>query len=264
MNLMKKLYCSLLVQLFLTASFAQGYNISVQSNYKKGIAYLTYYRGRDLAVQDSAAVSATGRTLITGKQKLPAGIYAIVFPGKQKEMDFLVEKEQTITITADTNDLSKAIVKGSPANDVFKQYQAFVSVKGAQLQKEKAAYSASATRADSLTHEAAYARYSKELNDYRENIIKTKPSSMMATLLNAMRDPQVPKHVPVTHADSLANYNFFKDHYWDGITFMDDRIIRTPFFLPKLETYYRTVMSQSSDSLIRDIDYKLLLARNSP
>jgi thiol-disulfide isomerase/thioredoxin len=264
MNSMKKLYCSLLVQLFLTASFAQGYHISVQSNYKKGIAYLTYYRGRDLAVQDSAAVSSTGRTLFTGTQKLPAGIYAIVFPGKQKEMDFLVEKEQTITITADTSDLSKAIVKGSPANDVFKQYQAFVSVKGAQLQKEKAAYSASATRADSLTHEAAYARYSKELNDYRENIIKTKPASMMATLLNAMRDPQVPKKVPVTHADSLANYNFFKDHYWDGITFMDDRIIRTPFFLPKLETYYRTVMSQSSDSLIRDIDYKLLLARNSP
>lgn len=264
MNLMKKLYCSLLVQLFLTASFAQGYNISVQSNYKKGVTYLTYYRGRDLAVQDSAAISPAGKAVFSGRQKLPAGIYAIVFPGKQKEMDFLIEKEQNITIAADTADLSRAIVKGSPANDAFKQYQAFVSVKGAQLQKEKAAYAASATHADSLTHEMAYAKYSKELNEYRENLIKGKPGSMMAALLNAMRDPQVPKTVPVTHADSLANYNFFKDHYWDGVTFMDDRIIRTPFFLPKLETYYRTVMSQSSDSLIRDIDYKLLLARNSP
>ena len=56
----------------------------------------------------------------------------------------------------------------------------------------------------------------------------------------------------------------FKDHYWDGITFMDDRIIRSPFFLPKLQTYYQQVMSQSSDSLMRDIDYKLLLARSNP
>jgi hypothetical protein len=57
----------------------------------------------------------------------------------------------------------------------------------------------------------------------------------MAALLLAMKEPQVKNNKPVTHEDSLENYNYYKAHYWDGVTFMDDRIIRTPFFLPKLE-----------------------------
>lgn len=87
---------------------------------------------------------------------------------------------------------------------------------------------------------------------------------MMAALLKAMKEPPVPITIPVTKQDSLNNYYEYKSHYWDGITFMDDRIIRTPFFLRKLERYYREVISPAADSIIRDVDYKLLLARSAP
>jgi thiol-disulfide isomerase/thioredoxin len=87
---------------------------------------------------------------------------------------------------------------------------------------------------------------------------------MLTALLVAMKDPVYPTTTPVTKQDSIKNYNEYKKHYWDGITFMDDRIIRTPFFLKKLEKYYREVISPSSDSIIKDVDYKLLLARSSP
>jgi thiol-disulfide isomerase/thioredoxin len=87
---------------------------------------------------------------------------------------------------------------------------------------------------------------------------------MMASLLTAMKDPPYPTKVPVTMQDSMENYQFYKTHFWDGITFMDGRIVRTPFFLPKLERYYREIIPQASDSIISDIDYKLLLARSSP
>ena len=87
---------------------------------------------------------------------------------------------------------------------------------------------------------------------------------MMAALLNAMKEPPYPTKVAITRQDSIDNYNFYKQHYWDGVTFMDDRIIRTPFFLPRLEKYYREIMPQEADSIIKDIDYKLLLARTAP
>lgn len=87
---------------------------------------------------------------------------------------------------------------------------------------------------------------------------------MLAALLNAMKDPKIPPGNPVTHQDSINNYNFYKSHYWDGISFTDDRIVRTPFFKPKLERYYREVISKAPDSIILDADYKLLLARSSP
>ena len=87
---------------------------------------------------------------------------------------------------------------------------------------------------------------------------------MMAALLSAMKEPVYPSKVPVTRQDSINNYNEYKKHFWDGISFMDDRIIRTPFFLKKVEQYYREVISPEPDSIIKDVDYKLLLARSAP
>ncbi|MCY7290542.1 MAG: DUF5106 domain-containing protein, partial [Ferruginibacter sp.] len=261
---MKKLFSLFTATLIVLVAGAQGYNIKLQSNYKAGIVYLTYYMGKDFILQDSSAVSNTGVSVFIAAKKLPGGIYVIVFPGKRLTADFLIDKEQIINIVADTNRLDKIQIAGSPANILFKQYQAFVAVKGKQLQEERNGYSNAKTTNDSVKHEAAYKKYSKELNDYRVGIVTTKPTSMMAALLNALKEPIYPSKIPVTHQDSVDNYNYYKQHYWDGISFMDERIVRTPFFLPKLETYYRQVMPQSSDSLIKDIDYKLLLARTNP
>ncbi len=243
---------------------AQGYKISLKSNYKAGRAYLTYYLGKDFILQDSAEVNKAGVAIFKGEQKLQAGIYSIVFPSKRLTTDFLIEKEQNISIVADTNKLENIQITGSPANIDFKNYQTFVNGKGKQLQQAKNAYNESKTSADSVKHEVAYKILSKELNNYRETVVKTKPTSMLAVLLNALREPAYPTKVPLTRKDSIDNYNFYKSHYWDGISFMDDRIIRTPFFLPKLQAYYNQVMPQAADSLIKDIDNKLLYARNSP
>ncbi len=262
---MRIIFTTLISLLSFQATIAQGYNITLESpGYKSGIAYLTYHMGKNLNAADSAAMNNKGIAVFKGKDNLPAGIYSIVFPGKNLTADFFIDKEQTITIKADTTNLANMIVTGSKENSLFQQYQKFVSSKGLLLQQERSAYNVSNTKSDSVLHEANYNRYNKELNDYRDNIIKTQPKSMMAVLLNAMKEPPYPSKIPVTHQDSLDNYNFYKAHYWDGITFMDDRVIRTPFFLPKLERYYREVISQSPDSIIADADYKLLLARSAP
>lgn len=244
---------------------AQGYQVNVHSNYKSGIAYFTYHFGNDnFNIEDSAVVNEKGNVVFKGNKKLPGGIYAIVFPGKRFSIDFLLDKEQNIGIKADTNNMANTIVTGSKENILFQQYQNFVNEKGRLLTQEKEAYLKATNTKDSAAHELAYNKYNNELNIYRKNIIESQPNSMMAVLLKAMKAPAIPTRIPVTHQDSLDNYNYYKAHYWDGITFMDDRIIRTPFFLPKLETYYRNVMPPVADSLIKDIDYKLLLARNAP
>ena len=263
---MKRFFTLLISILAIKHSSAQGYQISLAApEYKSGITYLAYHNGKNLNVADSAAMSNNGTAVFKGATKLPPGIYAIVFPGKNLSVDFFIDKDQVISINAaDSNNLANTVFTGSKEQGLFQQYQKFVAVKGKLLQKEKTDYMSSKTKADSTLHEANYTRYNKELNDYRENIIKTQPKSMMAALLNAMKEPPYPTKTPVTHQDSIDNYNFYKAHYWDGISFMDDRIIRTPFFLPKLERYYREVMPQASDSIIKDADYKLLLARTAP
>ena len=263
---MKKYFVFLFSTLLAGNIFAQGYQVTVKSPaFKSGIAYLTYYMGDNLNVTDSAAISNTGTAIFKGASKLPPGIYVLVLPGKRLRTEFLVDKEQVINIAIDTSDmLNKTVITGSKENIPYMAYQKFVAAKGKLLQMERMAYTMSPTRADSLLHETNYNNYNKELNDYRNNVIKTQPKSMLAVLLNAMKEPAVPGSIPVTHQDTVNNYNYYKSHYWDGVSFMDDRVIRTPFFPKKLERYYREVMPQSSDSIIKDADYKILLARSSP
>ena len=263
---MKKHIIFLLLTLALKQGFSQGFHITLKAPvYKSGIAYLTYYMGDNLNIADSAAFNINGTAIFKGPANLPPGIYVVVFPGKLKRTDLLIDKEQVITIIADTSDLvNKTIITGSKENIPYMQYQKFVAGKGKLMQEEKNAYMASRTKPDSLLHEKNYNAYNAQLNEYRENFIKKQPNSMLAVLLNAMKEPVVPGKIPVTHRDSLNNYYFYKDHYWDGITFMDDRVIRTPFFIKKLERYYHEVLPQAADSIIKDADYKLLLARSSP
>ena len=261
---MKKVFFILLATGWYCTSAAQSYKISLQSNYKSGIAYLTHHAGINLNVDDSAAVAQNGKAVFQGKRILPPGIYAVVFPGKRLSADFLLGKEQNVDIVADSNNLAKMQVAGSRENILFQEYQQYVAKQGSLLNQEREAFNSARTAKDSAMHQNNYKKYNTELNEYRNGIIKNKPSSMMSIILNAMKESPMPVKIPVTRQDSVDNYQYYKSHYWDGITFMDDAIVRTPFFAVKLQRYYRDVMSQEADSIIRDADYKLLLARSSP
>ncbi len=233
-------------------------------SYKSGLTYLCYHMGKNLNIEDSTVINNQGVAVFKGDRKLMGGIYAIVFPGKNLSFDFFVDKEQNISINADSADLQNVKINGSKENELFQQYQKFVAVKGSFMQTERIAYNASKTVADSNLHLETYNKYNKELIEYRDKIIKDFPESMMTLMLNAMREPEIPNKSPKTRQDTVDNYNYYKSHYWDGVSFNDDRIIRTPFFLPKLERYYREIVQQAPDSIIKDLDYKLLLARVSP
>ena len=261
---MEKIFTLLIILFFSLASKSQGYQVTLHTpNYTSGLAYLTYYYGKNINIEDSATVNQQGVALFKKAQTLLPGIYSIVFPGKNKLLDFFVDLEQDITIKADTTDLlNKSSVSGKE-NPLFLQYQKFISTKGKQLQAEHDLYTRAKSRRDSILHEKNYDELNKQLTQYRENIIIQHPLSMLATLFKSMKEPIPPISKPKTRNDSITNYNYFKKHYWDGITFADNRVIRTPFFLPKVEKYFRDVIVPSSDSIIYEADYLLLLARTN-
>ncbi len=263
---MKYICLPLLLAAFTISAVAQNFKVSLQApGYTGGIAYLTYHSGKNLNVEDSAAVSNKGTAVFEGKRKLPGGIYSVVLPGKTKLVDFFIDKEQLISVKIDTTDLlNKTVITGSKENIAFQDYQKYMAVKGKAWEQERIAYTQSKNKQDSVLHEANYNRLNKELNDYREGIMKNQPQSMMAAVLSAMKEPPLLHANPKTHSDSLENYYNYKKHYWDGVTFMDERIIRSPFFIPKFEKFYRDIVIQQPDSIIKEMDYQLLLARSCP
>jgi thiol-disulfide isomerase/thioredoxin len=262
---MHKVLPLLLFTLSTICSTAQEQKITVKTPGYKGLIYLTYYAGKALNIEDSAMLDATGKVTFSRKPLFTPGVYSIVFPGKRKLMDIMVDRDKNIVVQTDTSDLvNKTVITGSIDNQLFLQYQKFVAIKGKQLQLVQEAYSKAKTKKDSASLEQEYSRLNKELMQYREDVSKKHPNSIISVVFQGMKEPDIPNKRPVTSADSISNYCFYKQHYWDGVTFMDERVIRTPFFLPKLERYFREIVDPVPDSVKKEADYLLLLARSSP
>ena len=103
------------------------------------------------------------------------------------------------------------------------------------------------------------------IQQYRDSIEKKYPASFLAALLQLLKEPVVPPadKQPAGKYDTAFAYHYYKSHYWDGVSFTDDRVIRTPIFEPKLEKYYKDLVPPEADSIIREVDMMLLEARTN-
>lgn len=241
----------------------KGRNISITlTPIKNAKIYLGSYYGENMSLMDSAYLDENSRGVFKGDTKLTGGVYFVVSPARTMLFEFLMDNKQQFSIVADTSFKGKEVIMGSPDNDLFKIYSATLAEKGSRLSALEREFAAAKTKADTTRIQKEYAKVDKEMQDYRDDIAKKNPGSMLALLLNAMRRPSAPA-IPVVNgkADSTYPYRYVKEHYWDNVMFNDDRLLRTPFFDKKLNEYMKSMVSPEPDSIIREVKYILLSAR---
>lgn len=260
---MKKLAAAFLL-LFTSALFAQtGYEIKVTLKpFTTGYLYLGHYYGKQLPIIDSAKLTEKGEAVFKGPKKLGGGIYLIGYPDRANKFEFLIGKEQHFSITADTANMAALSFSGSPENTSFKAYQKFMLTNGKAVD-ELSARQKGATKKDSLAIAVRKDSISKKITEYRTGIMAGQPTGLLATLLKAMREPDVPLNAAAAKADSQYTYHYFKKHYWDGVDFWDDRLARTPFFESRIDKYYEQLVYPSPDSVIKELDWMLGYAQAS-
>ena len=54
--------------------------------------------------------------------------------------------------------------------------------------------------------------------------------------------------------DSVYQYYYYKNHYFDGINFKDERIVRNQFFDVRVKKYFDNVIVMHPDTIIKEID----------
>jgi thiol-disulfide isomerase/thioredoxin len=223
--------------------------------------YIGSYYGKGKALVDSAYLNEKSMGVFKGN-KLVGGIYFIVSPKMTILFEFLVDSKQQFNIVGDTLQKEKVLITGSQDNELFKNYLIFSTERGKIMQDQEAAYHQAKTNADSTKYKNLIMQGDKELQVYREDLIKKYPTSLLAMLFNTMKRPTVPA-VPVVKGkpDSLYPYRFVKDHFWDDVVFNDDRLLRTPFFESKLDDYFKYYVSPEPDSLIDEVKFMLLSAK---
>jgi thiol-disulfide isomerase/thioredoxin len=241
----------------------EGRNISITyTPYKNTWIYLGSHYGKGKILSDSAWLNEKSEGIFKGKEKLTGGIYFVVSPQYAIQFEFLIGKQQHFSIIADTAKKENVKIIGSPDNDIFKDYTKLTLEKGKKIDSLTQQLLIAKTKTDSSNIKLQLSQQNKALQLYRESIGKKYPNSLLATLLAAMKRPEAPA-IPVVNgkADSTYPYRFVKEHYWDDVSFNDDRLLHTPFFEAKLDEYMKYYVVPESDSIIPEIKYMLLSAR---
>jgi len=239
-------------------SFAQnGYEIKVTLKpFKNQYIYLGHYYGKQLPIIDSALLNNKSEAVFRGDKKLGGGIYLIGFPDRAHHFEIAIDKNQKFSIIADTAKIESVVFQNSPENVEFKSYQQFMMKNGVvidSLTKKRSRVSPT----DSVRINAQIEAVNDKIKKYRNGIIAKNADALLAVLLKAMKEPEVPKNDPAAKSDSMFAYKYFKKHYWDDVNFYDDRLARTPFFESRIDKYMEQLVYPSADSVIKELDYML-------
>ena len=249
---------TVLLLILSTFGYAQnGHEIKITLKpFRNQYVYLGHYFGKTLPIIDSVKLNDKSEGIIKGSKKLGGGIYLIGYPDRAHNFEIVIDKNQHFSVIADTNNIQNIKFVNSPENVEFKAYQEFMTKNGRQIDSLYKVRTGK-PKQDSIKITAQIEALNLVIKNYRTNIIKKDPNSLLATLLKAMKEPEVPKNDPAAKTDSMFAYKYFKKHYWDGVNFYDDRLARTPFFESRIDKYYEQLVYPSADSVIKELDYML-------
>ena len=231
----------------------KGYEVKVTLKpFKSGYLYLGHHFGAKQYLVDSAKLNERSEVVFSGKDRLTGGVYMIIYPRKNGWLEVIMDKQQHFSVIADSADIVNGTrYVNSTDNILFGEYQKHSYSIGTRYKTLSDSIKGK-TGADSIALQEKMAGLSKEIQDYRETFKKEHPAHLLSSIFNILKEPVVPPATqhPGGKYDSVYAYLYYKAHYWDGTNFSDERLLRTPVFIPKFDRYFSSVLPQASDSLI--------------
>lgn len=259
-----RLYLLLFILLFTGILSAQeSYKIELKiKNHTDSVMYLANYYGDKTYLSDTAFLKGKGHYVFEKNEKLDGGLYIIVSQDKKSLFEFLVPQSPNVKFETEGPDyIGNMKVSGSEENELFYKYLVFSGdlydrVKPLNDQLKKLSKDS-----DSIpVLKEQIQEMNKEMTDYKEDFIKEHPLTFMTSFFKLLKDPAIPDTLltlPDGSKDSAYPYRYYKAHFWDNIDLSDERLIRTPVFHRKLDTYFDKVISKDADSIIYEIDHIL-------
>jgi thiol-disulfide isomerase/thioredoxin len=243
-----------------------AYDIKVQIKGLKqaDTVFLARYYGDKRFYQDTAIVDSKGFVTFADTTHLKEGMYFLLLPG-QKIFDFILSPSIFSFSINESDPVKSAQFKNSPDNTAFYAYQNFFL-----NQKEKAdtlnAQIKTASPAQKAVLSKQLAAIDSTMLIFIQDFLKNNPKSLFTAILKSSKDvdvPPAPKRADGS-IDSTWQYHYYKKHYFDNIDFTDDRLIRTPVLVSKVDNYFKNLVVQRPDSLIKEIDLILTKCKSSP
>lgn len=236
---------------------AQGYEIRLRAPDFSGqqVILAEYFTSR-MVPKDTASLNILGEAVFKGDKPFDGGLY-IMFFSPEHYFDFLLDKDQSFTVTVDSSDYTgKTSFDGSVDNTLFYTYKQYLT-RQRELQKEYSNQLAAAqNRSDSTAARQQLEKLNEEMEAYIDRMISQNSDSFFSTFLLATKEVRAPGELLTgtkREQDSIR-YVYYKDHYFDYFDLSDIRLLHTPLYEPKVKTYINQVVPRHPDSLIVAVD----------
>ncbi len=233
--------------------YAQGYRIEATIKGMRDSSFVIGHYNRNASQfvpKDTARADANGKVVFEGKTPLPGGLYVILFPGNQKMIELIYSgKETSFSLEADTADVNTSLkITGSKENELFYDYRKELAKGSKEIE--------ALGKQQTPESQARIRTIQDGFGTYRKKLLAENAGSFTAQLLRMSADPEIPAAPKLANGktDSMWVFNYYKAHYWDAFDFSDPRIVNTPFFEPKIERYFKNLVVQVPDSIIKDAD----------
>lgn len=242
-----------------SALHAQGYEIEITvAHLRDTSVILGHYLNKSMYPDDTIRLNANGFGIFKGDKKLPQGLYIVYLPSSSY-FEIIMGDDQEFSIQTDTSDfINNLAFTGSEENSIFLDFQRdMVSLR---------------SKADSLTSllktpsaavdQGNINRELQNINTERINLIKEVNDKhgdlfvsafLKATLEVEVPDP--PRDDKGNITDSLWQYYYYRNHYFDNFDISDGRLLRTPLYEDKIISYLTRIIPQVPDSIIPETDF---------
>lgn len=215
---------------------------------------LAHYFGSKVKIVQKTTAHKPGNFIFSGSEPLKEGVYMILDREESKLFEFLIDQDQYFSLyTTPPHYIQSMKVKGSKINKLFFDYLKFneplyKQIKKLTYQKETLDRQSEASK----TTERQIDSLKKVLADYKQKTIHESKNSFLKTLLLATNEIPVPDSVK--NAGNNGIYRYYRDHYWDLFDLSDGRLLRTPIYDQKVQTYFKQLVPLEPDSVIHAIN----------
>ncbi len=235
-----------------------GYDIKI--NFKgctDTIVYLVKYQFDQQYIADSCKKIKNGQIVFKGKKDLDRGVYTLVSQEKSIYFDFFINETQKFTINSDKADpIGSAKVIGNKENEQFFSYINFMTNQNKNYIKLQEETKGKSKEDSTKLMTTRVKQLSDDVKKFEADYLAKNKGTYLYDVLN-LKTEKEPTEIPKAkngRPDSIYQYYYYKNHFFDGIDFKDERIIRTPFFDDRIKKYFESVILQHPDTVIVEID----------
>lgn len=250
-------FCFIFVVLCCGKSSAQFADYEVKLwiyDFEDSLVFIKGAYGQNAALLlDTLKMQKDGSFVMKGNYH--SGI-VIVSSLQEDLFSFLLDKGKKFTIDIFPDGFYE--VKGSIENDRYLEYQKMNKKYRTVMHECNAIAKEQPEKKDSL--QAVLYKARKTFSDYQQSFYKLYPENLMSVLVRAVTAPQLDKKYIDENGNIKqgmeAEYAYvYRSKFWDSFDFRDERIMGTPYFYKKFQTYIDKMTMQTVDSVFSSLKY---------